>query len=76
MLQNAKVTAFTVSQLLRENQQGGGVVNYPPSQSDQGKRLGKGSEDIKILTFAGDWDEFQKKPQTMADKNYKKMLRK
>ena len=28
MLQNAKVTAFTVSELLKENQQGG--INYPP----------------------------------------------
>ena len=26
MLQNAKVTAFTVSELLRENQQGEGVI--------------------------------------------------
>ena len=37
MLQNAKVTAFTVSELLRENQHGGGGgggrgggQNYPP----------------------------------------------
>ena len=30
MLQNARVTVFTVSELLRENQQGGGV-KLPPS---------------------------------------------
>ena len=29
MLQNARVTAFTFSELLMENQQGGGL-NYPP----------------------------------------------
>ena len=30
MLQNARVTAFTVSELLRENQQGGGRVKLSP----------------------------------------------
>ena len=30
MLQNTRVTAFTVSVLLRENQQGGGVKLPPP----------------------------------------------
>ena len=33
MLQNAKVTAFTVSELLRENQHGGGgggKITFPP----------------------------------------------
>ena len=30
MLQNARVTAFTVSKLLRENQQGEGVKITPP----------------------------------------------
>ena len=30
MLQNARVTAFTVSELLKENQQGGGSVKLPP----------------------------------------------
>ena len=30
MLQNARVTAFTVSELLRENQQGG--LKLPPTQ--------------------------------------------
>ena len=30
MLQNARVTAFTVSKLLRENQQGDGVKITPP----------------------------------------------
>ena len=30
MLQNARVTAFTVSELLRENQLEGGGYNYPP----------------------------------------------
>ena len=30
MLQNARVTAFTVSELLRENQQGGKITS-PPS---------------------------------------------
>ena len=35
MLKNAKVTAFTVSELLRENQQGGGELPpaTPPSPS-------------------------------------------
>ena len=28
MLQNARVTAFTISELLRENQQGGKLPNY------------------------------------------------
>ena len=32
MLQNARVTAFTVSELLMENQQGGGVKFHPPTQ--------------------------------------------
>ena len=33
MLQNARVTAFTVSELLRENQQGGGgELSPPPTQ--------------------------------------------
>ena len=32
MLQNAKVTAFTVFELLRENQQGEGVKLPPPTQ--------------------------------------------
>ena len=37
MLQNASVTAFTISELLRENQQGGergvgGGVKLPPTQ--------------------------------------------
>ena len=31
MLQNAKVIAFTVSELLRENQQGGKIIP-PPTQ--------------------------------------------
>ena len=79
MLQNAKVTAFTVSELLRENQQGGrgGPGGKSPlPHPDQDKRLGKVSEYIKILTFAGDSDEFQKKlTQTIVDKNYEKMLR-
>ena len=30
MLQNVRVTAFTVSELLRENQQGGGIKLPPP----------------------------------------------
>ena len=30
ILQNIRVTAFTVSELLRENQQGGGEVTHPP----------------------------------------------
>ena len=30
MPQNTRVTAFNVSELLKENQQGGGEVNYPP----------------------------------------------
>ena len=29
MLQNARVTAFTVSELLKENQQSGGKITYP-----------------------------------------------
>ena len=29
-MQNASITAFTVFELLRENQQGGGGSNYPP----------------------------------------------
>ena len=32
MLQNAKVTAFTVSELLKENQQGGKITPPPPFQ--------------------------------------------
>ena len=32
MLQNAKVTAFTVSQLLRENQKEGGEITHLASQ--------------------------------------------
>ena len=31
MLQNSRVTAFTVFELLRENQLRGGGLNYPPS---------------------------------------------
>ena len=31
MLQNARVVAFTVSELLKENQQGG-KINLPPTQ--------------------------------------------
>ena len=34
MLQNARVTAFTVSELLRENQQGGGGVELLPPHPD------------------------------------------
>ena len=30
MPQNTRVIAFNVSELLKENQQGGGEVNYPP----------------------------------------------
>ena len=44
MLQNARVTAFTVSELLRENQEGwgGGLPTFPPKQikvkeGDKGK---------------------------------------
>ena len=34
MLQNARVTTFTVSELLRENQQGGGIkLPSPPPQT-------------------------------------------
>ena len=34
MLQNSRVTAFTVSKLLRENQQGeGGEVKLPPTHT-------------------------------------------
>ena len=32
MLQNTKVTAFTVSELLRENQQGDKIISSPPPQ--------------------------------------------
>ena len=32
ILQNARVTPFTTSELLREKQQGGGGVKLPPSQ--------------------------------------------
>ena len=32
MLQNARVTAFTVSELLREDQQGGVKLSPPPPQ--------------------------------------------
>ena len=35
MLQNARVTAFTVSDLLRENQKGGGGLNYHPYRPTQ-----------------------------------------
>ena len=35
VLQNARVTAFTVSELLRENQHGGGRVKLPPSPHTQ-----------------------------------------
>ena len=36
MLQNARITAFVVSELLRENQQGGGGgLNYPLPPSSQ-----------------------------------------
>ena len=31
MLQNARVAAFTISELLRENQQGGRKIPLPPS---------------------------------------------
>ena len=30
MLQDARVAAFTVSELFRENQQGGGEIKLPP----------------------------------------------
>ena len=30
MLQNVRATAFTISELLRENQKGGGWLSYPP----------------------------------------------
>ena len=42
MLQNARVTAFTVSELLRENQQEGeGKINPPPPPTlHQPSRLG------------------------------------
>ena len=32
MQENARVTAFTVSELLRENQRGGGAGKLPPTQ--------------------------------------------
>ena len=32
MLQNARVTAFTISELLSENQQDGGKITLPPTQ--------------------------------------------
>ena len=32
MLQNARVAAFTVSELLRENQQGGKINPSPPAR--------------------------------------------
>ena len=32
ILQNGRVTAFTVSELLRENQQGGKITPLPPTQ--------------------------------------------
>ena len=31
MLQNSRVAAFTVSELLRENQQGGKIIPPPPT---------------------------------------------
>ena len=40
MLQNARVTAFTVSELLKENQQGGGSVKLPPPPPPRSSRLG------------------------------------
>ena len=53
MLQNAKVTAFTVSELLKENQQGGKIT--PPLPSRLGLKYGL--ENFGIFTeniHAGD----------------------
>ena len=44
MLHNARVTAFTVSELLRENQQGEGLKLPPPHRP----RLGLKRERLKV----------------------------
>ena len=50
MLQNAKVTDFTISESLRENQQGeGGRVKLPPTQI-RAKSQSKGFDTL-LLTY-------------------------
>ena len=54
MLQNARVTAFTVSELLRENQQEGeGKINPPPlhQPSRLGLKFGFKKKADQVLRF-------------------------
>ena len=41
MLQNARVTAFTVSELLSENQKGGGAGGYLATQIKKRRKEGE-----------------------------------
>ena len=59
MLQNARVAAFTVSELFREIQKGGGGLNYAPLcpslrfvKSDYPKLLSSNSWSVTLLTFS------------------------
>ena len=58
MLQNARVTAFTVSELLRKNQQGGRGGELPPIQirfktlKKHRKATGLDFTSLKVIKFA------------------------
>ena len=51
MLQNARVTAFTVSKLLRENQQGEGVKITPPPTHTHTHTLIRVKLEVKATIF-------------------------
>ena len=69
MMQNARVTAFTVSELLRENQQGGKITN--PSQG-----LGwDNPQSLEYITLLLQWEQnsYQVKVITTM-KNYNQSI--
>ena len=48
MLQNARVTVFTISELLRENQQGGLKLPPPPNQN-RVKATDKNKNSVELI---------------------------
>ena len=68
MLQSAKVTAFTVSQLLRENQQGGRITSPSPTQIRVNLKIEKKGTQ-KIITVQVIYMTFQKQPPEVFYRN-------
>ena len=60
MLQNAKVTPLNVSELLRENQQGGAKITTHPTSTKVWIKEREYIEILKILGLINYIEEFQK----------------